>query len=88
MGRWECRLRVLPTWLGIHSPYIATYTGHVDRWTVRIAGAEGTPYAGETFLLSFHFPQDYPMASPEVRHICGWFIRRLVRRSSLWGRRL
>jgi len=36
------------------------------RWTVKVMGAADTLYTGESFLLQFTFPPQYPLESPEV----------------------
>eukprot|EP00933_Yihiella_yeosuensis_P039610 TRINITY_DN33693_c0_g1_i2.p1 TRINITY_DN33693_c0_g1~~TRINITY_DN33693_c0_g1_i2.p1 ORF type:complete len:157 (-),score=13.09 TRINITY_DN33693_c0_g1_i2:203-673(-) len=35
-------------------------------WHVRVLGAPGTIYDGESFRLRFSFPERYPLESPEV----------------------
>jgi len=36
------------------------------RWTGKIAGPTGTPYAGHQFNLVMNFPKDYPFRAPRV----------------------
>ncbi|ORX98990.1 UBC-like protein [Basidiobolus meristosporus CBS 931.73] len=38
----------------------------LDRWTLKLEGASGTLYEGETFELEFRFTPNYPMESPAV----------------------
>lgn len=38
-----------------------------SKWHVTLEGAEGTLYAGETFLLVVEFEDEYPMTSPIVQ---------------------
>ncbi|KAL7754085.1 ubiquitin-conjugating enzyme E2 W [Sorochytrium milnesiophthora] len=38
----------------------------LQKWIVRIDGAKGSLYDGETFQLQFKFPNDYPIDAPEV----------------------
>ncbi|KAI8616539.1 ubiquitin-conjugating enzyme/RWD-like protein [Chytriomyces sp. MP71] len=35
-------------------------------WKIRVDGAEGTAYSGDTFYLQFTFSNKYPLESPEV----------------------
>ncbi|KAI9346187.1 ubiquitin-conjugating enzyme/RWD-like protein [Obelidium mucronatum] len=35
-------------------------------WKIRLDGAEGTVYQGESFTLQFKFGSKYPLESPEV----------------------
>eukprot|EP01062_Namystynia_karyoxenos_P058537 TRINITY_DN50060_c0_g1_i1.p1 TRINITY_DN50060_c0_g1~~TRINITY_DN50060_c0_g1_i1.p1 ORF type:complete len:236 (+),score=43.71 TRINITY_DN50060_c0_g1_i1:96-710(+) len=36
-------------------------------WKGSLRGPEGSPYAGGTFQLDMHFPEDYPFSPPIVR---------------------
>ncbi len=38
----------------------------LNRWVLKITGAEGTLYAGEVYHLQFTFSSGYPIDSPEV----------------------
>jgi len=39
---------------------------NLQRWTVTIVGAKETIYEGDTFVLQFTFPNQYPLEAPEV----------------------
>ncbi|GAA5970455.1 hypothetical protein JCM11641_001717 [Rhodosporidiobolus odoratus] len=36
-------------------------------WVGRLAGAEGTPYEGQTYKISLRFPTEYPYKPPVVK---------------------
>ncbi|KAJ1831567.1 hypothetical protein LPJ63_004191 [Coemansia sp. RSA 2711] len=38
----------------------------IDKWTVRLQGAQDTLYDGEEYMLEFKFPADYPLEPPTV----------------------
>lgn len=39
---------------------------NLDCWKIKVVGAKGTLYEGETFKLQFRFSKNYPIDSPEV----------------------
>ncbi|CAM8943060.1 hypothetical protein QQ045_014721 [Rhodiola kirilowii] len=41
-------------------------TDNLQRWTIEVAGAQGTLYADETYQLQVDFPEHYPMEAPQV----------------------
>jgi ubiquitin-conjugating enzyme E2 W len=41
-------------------------TNDLQCWNVKLTGAPGTLYDGESYQLRFRFPDDYPMEAPEV----------------------
>ncbi|KAJ3075728.1 ubiquitin-conjugating enzyme E2 W [Podochytrium sp. JEL0797] len=45
---------------------VETDDDNLSLWKIRILGAEGTLYQGETFTLQFKFGAKYPLESPEV----------------------
>jgi ubiquitin-conjugating enzyme E2 D/E len=43
--------------------------GDVFSWKALLKGADGSPYAGTYYMLTFHFPQDYPFKPAKVRFV-------------------
>eukprot|EP00052_Salpingoeca_macrocollata_P006204 m.52175 g.52175 ORF g.52175 m.52175 type:complete len:151 (-) comp15304_c0_seq1:36-488(-) len=48
---------------------LLTEDGASDTWQMRVEGAPGTVYHGESFTLQMKFPDKYPFESPEVMFI-------------------
>ncbi|KAJ2483181.1 ubiquitin-conjugating enzyme E2 W [Coemansia sp. RSA 2131] len=38
----------------------------IDKWTVRLRGAQDTLYENEEYMLLFEFPAEYPLEAPMV----------------------
>ncbi|KAJ1664870.1 hypothetical protein IW140_003941 [Coemansia sp. RSA 1813] len=41
-------------------------TENLDKWVVRLCGAEDTLYEGEEYTLLFEFSEEYPLEAPVV----------------------
>ena len=42
---------------------------NIHKWTVHMAGPEGTAYEEGVFTLSFVFPDNYPFKCPDVKFV-------------------
>jgi ubiquitin-conjugating enzyme E2 C len=42
-------------------------------WIATIQGIDGTPYSGQSYKLSFKFPENYPFSAPKVTFITSVF---------------
>jgi ubiquitin-protein ligase len=57
---------VLQVWKRSPLEGLAVVEGDQSEWTVRMNGAEGSLYEGESYLLSVKFGARYPLEAPDV----------------------
>jgi ubiquitin-conjugating enzyme E2 W len=58
--------RCLQVWKRSPLEGISVVEGDQSEWTVRMNGAEGSLYEGESYLLSVKFGARYPLEAPDV----------------------